>query len=143
MAVERTFFLVKPSGVERGLVGEIIRRVETRGFTLRGLKMLQVSNELAEAHYEEHKDKPFFGELIDVITRGPVVAMVVEGESAIKVMRTMIGATNPADAAPGTIRGDFALEMSENIVHGSDAPESAAREIGLYFSDAELGLAAV
>jgi nucleoside-diphosphate kinase len=143
MAVERTFFLVKPSGVERGLVGEIIRRVETRGFVLRGLKMLQVSNELAEAHYEEHKDKPFFGELIDVITRGPVVAMVVEGESAIKVMRTMIGATNPADAAPGTIRGDFALEMSENIVHGSDAPESAAREIGLYFSDAELGLAAV
>lgn len=141
MAVERTFFLVKPNGVERGLVGEIVRRVEARGFKLRGLKLMQVSTELAEAHYEEHKGKPFFGELIEFITSGPVAAMVVEGESAIKVIRTMMGTTNPVDAAPGTIRGDFALEMGQNVVHGSDAPESAEREIGLYFSDAELGLA--
>lgn len=143
MAVERTFFLIKPNGVERGLVGEIVRRVEARGFHLRGLKLMHVSTELAEAHYEEHKDKPFFGELIEFITRGPVVAMVVEGESAIKVIRTMMGSTNPVDAAPGTIRGDFALDMGENVVHGSDGPDAAAREIGLYFTEAELGLAAV
>lgn len=139
MAVESTFFMIKPNGVERGLVGEIVRRVEERGLELRGLKLMHVSTELAEAHYEEHRGKPFFGELIDFITRGPVVAMVVEGESAIRVVRTMMGSTNPIDAAPGTIRGDFALEMGENVVHGSDAPESAQREIALYFPDAEAG----
>jgi nucleoside-diphosphate kinase len=141
MAVERTFFLIKPNGVERGLVGEIVARIERRGLVIRGLKLMQVSTELAEAHYEEHRERPFFGELVDFITSGPVVAMVVEGQSAISVMRTMIGATNPVDAAPGTIRGDYALEMGENICHGSDAPESAEREIELYFTAAELGLA--
>lgn len=140
MATERTFFLVKPNGVERGLVGEIIRRVEARGFVLRGLKLMHVTNDLAEAHYEEHKGKPFFGELIDFITSGPVVCMVVEGESAVKVIRTMMGTTNPVDATPGTIRGDFALDMGQNVVHGSDSVDSAEREIGLYFSAAELGV---
>lgn len=138
MAIERTFFMVKPSGVERNLVGEIIRRVESRGLVIRGLKMMKVSSKLAKAHYDEHKGKPFFGELIDVITRSPVVAMVVEGESAISIVRSMMGATNPKDSAPGTIRGDFATEMSENIVHGSDSPSSAKREISLYFDAKEL-----
>lgn len=138
MAVERTFFMVKPNGVERGLVGEIIRRVEARGLHLRGLKHMQVERGLAEAHYEEHAERPFFGELVDFITRSPVVGMVVEGESAVLVVRTMMGATNPVDAAPGTIRGDFATEMGENVVHGSDSVESAEREIGLYFSASEL-----
>ncbi len=141
MAVEQTFFMIKPNGVERGLVGEIVGRIERRGFVIRGLKLMQVTAELAEAHYEEHKDKPFFGELVDFITSGPVVAMVVEGESAVSVVRTMMGATNPVDAAPGTIRGDFALDMGENVVHGSDALGSASREIGLYFTESELGLA--
>lgn len=143
MAVERTFFLIKPNGVERGLTGEIVRRVEARGFVLQALKMLQVTDELAEAHYEEHRDKPFFGELIEFITSGPVVCMVVEGESAVKVIRTMMGSTNPVDAAPGTIRGDFALDMGQNVVHGSDSVEAAEREIGLYFTPAELGAVAV
>jgi len=138
MAVERTFFMIKPSGVERDLVGEIVRRVETRGLSIIGLKMMKVTPKLAKDHYDEHKARPFFGELISVITRSPVVAMVVEGESAISVMRTMMGATNPVDAAPGTIRGDFATEMSENIAHGSDSKTSAKREIGLYFDKSEL-----
>jgi nucleoside-diphosphate kinase len=140
MATERTFFMIKPNGVQERLVGRIVQRMEDRGFRIVGLKHMHVSTELAEAHYEEHKGKPFYGDLVDFITSGPVVAMVLEGESAIKVVRTMMGATNPVDAAPGTIRGDFALDMGENTVHGSDAPESAEREIGLYFSDAELGL---
>lgn len=141
MAVQRTFFMIKPNGVERGLVGEIIRRMEQRGLRVLGLKLMSVSTDLAEAHYEEHRDKPFFGELVEFITSGPVVAMVLEGERAIPVVRTMMGATDPIDAAPGTIRGDFALLMGENIVHGSDSPESAEREIGLYFTNAELGMA--
>ncbi len=141
MATERTFTLIKPNGVERGLVGEVVGRIERRGFVLRGMKLMQVSTSLAEDHYAEHRDKPFFGELVEFITSGPVVAMVVEGESAISVMRTMIGATNPVDAAPGTIRGDLALSMGENLVHGSDSVEAAEREIGLYFTAAELGLA--
>ena len=138
MAVERTFFMIKPSGVERDLVGEIVTRVEGRGLRIRGLKLMKVTPALAKEHYDEHKDKPFFSELVSVITRSPVVAMVVEGENAIKVIRTMMGATNPVDAAPGTIRGDFATEMSENIAHGSDSPSSAKREIKLYFDAKEL-----
>ncbi len=141
MAVEQTFFMVKPGGVARGLTGEIIRRVEARGLKLRGLKLMQVGTDLAEAHYDEHRDKPFFGELIDGITASPVVAMVVEGESAIRAIRAMTGATNPIDAAPGTIRGDLALEMGENVVHSSADPEAAAREVGLWFTSAELGVA--
>lgn len=138
MAVERTFFMIKPSGVERNLIGEIVGRVEARGLVIRGLKLMKVTPKLAKAHYDEHKERPFFGELIDVITRSPVVAMVVEGESAISIVRTMMGATNPKDSAPGTIRGDFATEMSENIVHGSDSPAAAKREIALYFETKEL-----
>lgn len=141
MAVEQTFFMVKPGGVARGLTGEIIRRVEARGLRLSGLKRMQVSVELAEAHYDEHRDKPFFGELIDGITASPVVAMVVEGESAIRAIRAMTGATNPIDATPGTIRGDLALEMGENVVHSSADPEAAEREVRLWFTAAELGLA--
>ena len=141
MAVEQTFFMVKPGAVKRGLTGEVVRRVEARGLRLIGLKMMSVSSDLAERHYDEHKDKPFFGELIEGITASPVVAMVVEGENAIKAIRAMTGATNPIDALPGTIRGDFALEMGENVVHSSADPEAAQREVGLWFSDAELGLA--
>lgn len=138
MAVERTFVMVKPGGVERGLGGEVMARFERRGYVLRGAKLLKVSTKLAKEHYAEHKGKPFFGELIDGITRSPVLAMVVEGESAVKVARTMIGATNPVDSAPGTIRGDFATEMGENIVHGSDSLKSAKREIALWFEKGEL-----
>lgn len=138
MAVERTFVMVKPGGVERGLVGEVTRRFEARGYRLRALKLMKVSSKLAKEHYGEHKDKPFFGELIEGITAGPVAAMVIEGESAVSVARTMIGATNPVDAAPGTIRGDLAMEMGENVVHGSDSLASAKREIGLWFDKAEV-----
>lgn len=138
MAVEKTFIMVKPGGVERGLTGEVLRRIEARGFKIAGAKLLKVTKPMAKAHYDEHKARPFFGELVDVITRSPVFAMVVEGENAVKVMRAMIGATNPAEAAPGTIRGDFALEMSENIVHGSDSVASAKREIAIYFERSEL-----
>jgi nucleoside-diphosphate kinase len=141
MAVEQTFFMIKPGAVKRGLVGEVIRRAEARGLVLRGLKLMQVSTELAESHYDEHRDKPFFGELIEGITAAPVVAMVVEGENAIRAIRAMTGATNPVDSAPGTIRGDLALEMGENVVHSSADPEAASREISIWFSDAELGLA--
>lgn len=138
MSIERTLVLVKPNGVERGLVGEVVSRFERRGLSLRGCRLMQVSRELAENHYEEHKDKPFFADLVDFITSGPVMAMVVEGVSAVKVVRDMMGATDPLEAAPGTIRGDFALEIGENIVHGSDAPETADREIALYFSSDDL-----
>jgi nucleoside-diphosphate kinase len=138
MAVERTFVMVKPGGVERGLAGEVMHRFERRGYVLRGAKLLKVSTKLAKEHYAEHKGKPFFGELIDGITRSPVLAMVVEGESAVSVARTMIGATNPKDSAPGTIRGDLATEMGENIVHGSDSAKSAKREIALWFERTEL-----
>jgi nucleoside-diphosphate kinase len=138
MAVERTFVMVKPGGVERGLAGEVMRRFEARGYKLRGAKLLKVSTKLAKEHYAEHKARPFFGELIEGITRSPVLAMVVEGESAVTVARTMIGATNPVDSAPGTIRGDLATEMGENIVHGSDSAKSAKREIALWFERSEL-----
>jgi len=136
--VERTFVMVKPNAVAGGSVGDIVERFERRGFTLRGLKMLRMSRELAERHYAEHQGKPFFDDLVAFITSGPVVAMVWEGRQAVAVARTMMGPTDPADAAPGTIRGDLALSKEENAVHGSDGQESAAREIALFFTDEEL-----
>jgi nucleoside-diphosphate kinase len=138
MAVERTLVLVKPDGVERGLSGEIVRRLEARGLVLRAAKLLRVTEELAGEHYAEHREKPFFGELVAFITSAPTLALVLEGEGAIVAVRSTMGATNPQNAAPGTIRGDFALAMPNNLVHGSDAPESAAREIALWFGDHEL-----
>ena len=136
--MERTFVMVKPNGVERGLVGEVVTRFERRGFTLCGLKTLRIDRPLAERHYAEHVGKPFFESLVAFITSGPVVAMVWEGREAIRVARAMMGVTDSADAAPGTIRGDFSLSKEENVVHGSDGPESAAREIALFFSEGEL-----
>jgi len=136
--VERTFIMVKPNGVARGLVGEIVSRFERRGFVLRGMKALRIDRELAERHYAEHAGKPFFESLVRFITSGPVVAMVWEGREAVSVARAMMGATDSAQAAPGTIRGDFSLSKEENVVHGSDSPESAAREIALFFREDEL-----
>lgn len=133
--MEQTLVLVKGDGVRRRLIGEIIRRIESKGLDIRTLQLMDVSQELAEEHYAEHRDKPFFGELVEFITSTPVVAMRVEGEGAIKVMRNLMGATNPAEAAPGTIRGDLALSLPDNLVHGSDSPESAARELGLFFGE--------
>ena len=138
MAVERTLILIKPDAMQRRLAGEILGRIERRGFTLRGGKLIHVSRELGETHYAEHREKPFFGELVEFITSGPTLALVVEGEGAIATMRKTIGATNPADAEPGTIRGDLAVAMPDNLVHGSDSPESAVREIALWFRDDEL-----
>jgi nucleoside-diphosphate kinase len=138
VAVERSLILIKPDAVERGLAGEILGRIERRGLTLRAGKLIQVDRELGETHYAEHREKPFFGELVDFITSGPTWALVVEGEGAIATMRTTIGATNPAEATPGSIRGDLALAMPNNLVHGSDSPESAQREVALWFSDDEL-----
>ncbi len=138
MAVERTLVLAKPDAVERGLAGEIVARLERRGLVLRAAKLLRVDRALAEQHYAEHVDKPFFGELIAFITSAPTLALVVEGEGAIATVRQTMGATNPAQAGPGTIRGDLALAMPDNLVHGSDSPESAAREIALWFADDEL-----
>jgi nucleoside-diphosphate kinase len=131
--MEQTLVLVKGDGVRRKLIGEIIRRIEARGLDIADMKLMDVSTELAEEHYAEHRDKPFFDELVEFITATPVVAMRIRGEGAIKAMRTLMGATNPADAAPGTIRGDLALSMPDNLVHGSDSPESAERELGLFF----------
>jgi nucleoside-diphosphate kinase len=136
--IERTLVLIKPDALERRLAGRILDRFEQRGLTIRGAKLLQVDRELAGRHYAEHREKQFFGELVDFITASPTLAFVLEGEAAIEVVRTTIGATNPVDAAPGTIRGDYALAMPDNLVHGSDSPESAEREIGLWFSDDEL-----
>jgi nucleoside-diphosphate kinase len=133
VGVERTLVLVKPDAMARGLAGEILGRLERRGLTLVEARLVRVERELAEEHYAEHREKPFFGELVEFITSGPTLAVVVEGESAITVVRTTMGATNPAQAAPGTIRGDLALAMPDNLVHGSDSPESAEREIGLWF----------
>ncbi len=138
MAVERTLVLIKPDALRRGLAGEILRRLEARGLGLRAAKLVQVDRALAQQHYAEHADKPFFGELVEFITSAPTMALVVEGESAVSVVRTTMGATNPAQAAPGTIRGDLALSMPDNLVHGSDSPESAEREIALWFSADEL-----
>jgi nucleoside-diphosphate kinase len=131
--VEQTLVLVKGDGVRRKLVGEIIGRIEARGLDIVDMKLMDVDIELAEEHYAEHREKPFFGELVEFITATPVVAMRIGGEGAIKAMRALMGATNPADAAPGTIRGDLALSMPDNLVHGSDSSESAERELGLFF----------
>ena len=125
--------LIKPDGVARGLVGEVISRIEAKGFTLAALELRVLEREVAEAHYGEHRDKPFFGELVDFITSGPLVAGVITGREAVTGWRAMMGATDPAKSAPGTIRGDLATELSENVVHGSDSPASAEREIALFF----------
>ena len=135
MAVEQTLILAKPDAVRRSLAGEIVARFERRGFRLRAARLLVVDRELAQEHYAEHEAKPFFGELVDFITSGPTLAFVLEGEGVISTARTTIGATNPAAAEPGSLRGDFASAMPDNLVHGSDSPESAAREIALWFRD--------
>ncbi|ACJ33472.1 MULTISPECIES: nucleoside-diphosphate kinase [Anoxybacillus] len=136
--MERTFLMVKPDGVQRGVIGDIVARFERKGFQLVGAKLMQVSRELAEQHYAEHKERPFFGELVEFITSGPVFAMVWEGENVIATARQMMGKTNPQEALPGTIRGDFGLTVGKNIIHGSDSKESAAREIQLFFKEEEL-----
>ena len=138
MAVERTLVLIKPDAVRRALVGEILSRLEARGLVLRAAKLVRVDERLAGEHYAEHREKPFFGELVEFITSAPTLALVVEGEGAIATVRTTMGATNPSNAAPGTIRGDLALSMPDNLVHGSDSPESAQREIALWFADDDL-----
>jgi nucleoside-diphosphate kinase len=135
MAVERTLVLIKPDALQRRLGGEILARFERRGLDVRAAKLLTVDRSLAEQHYAEHRQKPFFGELVEFITSAPTLALVLEGESAISVVRTTMGATNPTDSAPGTIRGDLALAMPDNLVHGSDSPESARREVELWFGD--------
>jgi nucleoside-diphosphate kinase len=131
--MEQTLVLVKGDGVKRRLIGEIIRRIEAKSLDIRTMQLMNVTRELAEEHYAEHREKPFFEELVEFITTTPVIAMRVEGDGAIAVMRRLMGATNPADAAPGTIRGDLALSLPDNLVHGSDSPESAERELKLFF----------
>lgn len=136
--MERTLIIVKPDGIQRGLIGTVLSRFEQRGLKFIGLKLIQITPELAEQHYAVHKGKPFYPGLVKYITSGPVVVGVLEGPKAISVVRTTMGATNPAEATPGTIRGDYALEISFNIIHGSDSPENAAQEISLYFKPEEL-----
>ena len=131
----KTFFMIKPDGVRRNLVGEVISRVEEKGFEITKIKMMMISKSLAEEHYEEHKDKPFFNDLVEFITSGPVVAMQVEGENVVAQIRNLMGATNPSDATPGSIRGDLATELDQNVVHGSDSNTSAERELNLFFSE--------
>ncbi|MBA2462166.1 MAG: nucleoside-diphosphate kinase [Actinobacteria bacterium] len=138
MAQERTLVLIKPDAVRRGLAGDILGRFERRGLQLRAARLLVVDRDLADQHYAEHREKPFFGELVEFITSAPTLALVLEGEGAIGTVRTSMGVTNPAEATPGSIRGDLALSMPDNLVHGSDSPESAAREIALWFPDAGL-----
>ena len=135
MARERTLVLAKPDAVRRALTGEIVARFERRGLEIKAARLVAVDRSLAEEHYAEHSEKPFFGELVEFITSGPTMALVLEGEGAIATVRTTMGATNPADATPGTIRGDLSLSMPDNLVHGSDSPESADREIALWFPD--------
>jgi nucleoside-diphosphate kinase len=135
VAVERTLILIKPDAMRRGLAGEILRRFETRGLEMRAARLVVTDRELAERHYDVHREKPFFRELVDFITSGSTLAFVLEGEGAIATCRATIGATNPADATPGSIRGDLALSMPDNLVHGSDSPETAAAEIELWFPD--------
>ena len=130
----KTFFMVKPDGVKRNIVGQVIDRVEQEGFKISKMKMMSITTELAEQHYAEHKDKPFFSDLVSFITSGPVVAMQVEGENVVAQIRNLMGATNPSDATPGSIRGDLATELDKNVVHGSDSDESAERELNLFFS---------
>ncbi|MDX2271264.1 MAG: nucleoside-diphosphate kinase [Cyanobacteriota bacterium] len=136
--MERTFIAIKPDGVQRQLISSILQRFEARGFQLVGMKLMQVSRELAETHYAEHKERPFFKGLVDFITSGPVVAMVWQGKGVVAAARKLIGKTNPLDSEPGTIRGDFGIDIGRNIIHGSDAVETAQREIALWFDDAEL-----
>jgi nucleoside-diphosphate kinase len=134
MAVESTLLVVKPDGVRRGLVGEVLRRAETKGLRIADMRMMTIDRPLAEEHYGEHREKPFFHELVEFITSGPVLVARLEGENAIDVWRTLMGPTDPSTAPPGTIRGDFGLVITENIVHGSDSPESAERELKLFFT---------
>lgn len=136
--MERTFLMIKPDGVQRNLVGEVIRRLESKGFTLVGLKLMSVSRELAEQHYDVHKERPFFPGLVKFITSGPVVAMVWQGEGVVASARKIIGATNPLNAEPGTIRGDYGVSVGRNLIHGSDAIETAQREVSLWFKNDEL-----
>jgi nucleoside-diphosphate kinase len=136
--LERTFLAIKPDGVQRKLIGDIIKRFETKGFTLVGLKFMSVSRELAEQHYDVHKERPFFSGLVEFITSGPIIAMVWEGDGVVAAARKVIGATNPLTAEPGTIRGDFGVSIGRNLIHGSDAIETAQREIALWFKDEEL-----
>jgi nucleoside-diphosphate kinase len=135
MAIESTLLIVKPDGVRRGLIGEILRRVEDKGLTIDSMRLMTIDRAIAERHYDEHVDKPFFGELVDFITSGPVVVAKISGEQAITAWRTLMGPTNPIDAAPGSIRGDFATVIGENIAHGSDSPASAERELELFFPE--------
>ncbi len=136
--MERTFVMVKPDGVQRGLVGEIVARFERRGLKIVAMKMLRIPREMAEKHYGEHVGKPFYEKLVSYITSGPVVAMVVEGKNAVRVVRDMMGKTNPVESPPGTIRGDYGLEIGRNVVHGSDSLASAEREINLFFKPEEM-----
>ena len=131
----KTFFMIKPDGVQRNLIGQIISRVESKGFNITKIKMMTISKELAEEHYGEHKDKPFFDDLVSFITSGPVVAMQVEGEDVVLQVRNIMGATNPSESTPGSIRGDLATELDKNVVHGSDSDESAERELSLFFGN--------
>ncbi|MFP5202113.1 MULTISPECIES: nucleoside-diphosphate kinase [Bacillus] len=136
--MDKTFLMVKPDGVERQLIGDIVSRFEKKGLQLVGAKLMSIPKEVAETHYGEHKEKPFFGELVDFITSGPVFAMVWQGDQVVDVTRQIIGKTNPKEALPGTIRGDYGLTVGKNIIHGSDSPESAEREINLFFKQEEL-----
>ena len=136
--MERTFAMIKPDGVRRGLTPEILARLQRKGYRVVGLKQMQISRELAQAHYAEHKERPFYGDLVSFMTSGPVIVQVLEGEDAVAKNRELMGATNPKEAAAGTIRADFATTTGENVTHGSDSPESAERELGLFFKEGEL-----
>ncbi|WP_426392714.1 nucleoside-diphosphate kinase [Mammaliicoccus sciuri] len=136
--MERTFLMIKPDAVQRNLIGEVVSRLERKGLKLVAAKLFQANEELAKKHYAEHVEKPFFNDLVSFITSGPVFAMVVEGKNVVEVTRTLVGETNPTKAAPGTIRGDYGIDLGRNIIHGSDSNESAEREIGLWFDQSEL-----
>lgn len=138
MDIEKTFVMVKPDGVQRGLIGEVISRLERKGLKIVAMKMMKIEDSLAKEHYAEHKEKPFFGDLISYITSGPVVAMVVEGKEAVKVVRMLVGQTNPREALPGTIRGDYGMDVGRNVIHASDSTSSAEREINLFFKEEEI-----
>ena len=138
MDVEKTFVMVKPDGVQRGLIGEVISRLERKGLKIVAMKMMEIEESLAKEHYAEHKEKPFFKDLISYITSGPVVAMVVEGKEAVSVVRTLVGKTNPREALPGTIRGDYGMDVGRNVIHASDSTQSAEREINLFFKEEEI-----
>ena len=136
--METTLILIKPDGVQRALIGEIISRIEQKGLKISGMKLMNVTEEIAGRHYEEHVDRPFFGSLVDFITSSPVVAMAVAGDNAVQVMRTIMGSTNPQEADPGTIRGDFGMTIGMNLIHGSDSADSAVRELGIFFDSSEI-----